>query len=400
NTAVYGIIERLLSPSPERRTPDCPVYPRCGGCRTRHMSYAEELRFKSQRVEDALRRIGGLELPLSPILGAAEPCGYRNKTIYTVGRVQGHAVTGFYQERSHDLISAPDCRLESEYAKRAAAALRGWMNKFNIPAFSEKTRRGVRRLMCRFGFASREGQIVLVTGEGSVPQLEALVKALRGQCPETVSILQNRNPHPGDTVLSHDFRLLWGRETMEDTLCSLRFSLAADAFYQVNRTQAERLYAEALSCAALTGEETALDLYCGAGTITLALARQAKEVIGVEVVESAVENARRNAAANGIQNARFLCADAGKAAEALRAEGQHPDVIVVDPPRKGLLPEVPAILASLNPGKIIYVSCNPATLARDLKLLAQQGYPTQKATPVDMFPGTCHVECVTLMTRK
>lgn len=391
-SAVYAKIERLISPSAHRVTPDCPVYGRCGGCSLRHMDYAEELTFKLARVNDAFSRIGGLALTADEIIGSDHIDGYRNKTIYTVGMADGKAVTGFYRARSHELIPAPACAIESDFAKRAAAALRASMDEYRIPAFDEKTGTGIRRLMCRFGFQSHEGQIVLVTGRGGIPHEKALIEALLAACPETVSLMRNTNPNPGDTILSRDFAVLWGADHITDELCSLRFHLAADAFYQVNRDQAEKLYGKALEYAGLTENDTALDLYCGTGTITLCLARQAKRVVGAEIVESAIENARANAVANGIENADFICADAGEAAKRLEREGFRPDVVVVDPPRKGLFPEVPGIIASMAPKRVVYVSCDPATLARDLKLFSGLGYTAVKATVFDLFPRTASVE--------
>jgi 23S rRNA (uracil1939-C5)-methyltransferase len=397
--AVYGKIEKIYNMSFHRTDAFCDVYGKCGGCAVRHMDYEEELNFKRQRVDDAFKRIGGLELCVDEILGAKTTEGYRNKTIYTVGKGENGTVTGFYKVRSHDLVPAPDCAIESDYSRRAAKALRFAMNALKIPVFDEKSRTGVRRLMCRYGFKSGQGQIVLITGNGNIPHQEKLIDGLLKSCPETVSIMRNINPNPGDTVMTHEFTTLWGQEYMEDELCDLNFRLAPDAFYQVNRDQAEILYNRALDYAELTGEETALDLYCGTGTITLCLAKRAKTVIGAEIVESAIENAKKNAERNGVENAKFICADAGEAAERLKKEGFTPDVIVVDPPRKGLLPEVPPIIASMNPKRIVYVSCDPATLARDLKIFQDLGYKATKATATDMFPRTHHVETVVLMSR-
>lgn len=399
-TAVYAKVEKLTSESKERILPDCPVYWQCGGCMLRHMSYSEELRLKKKRVEDAVRRIGGIDLPVSEILGAEKTEGYRNKTIYTVGRTGDRAVTGFYRERSHDLVSAPDCAIESDYSKRAAAALRRSMDGYFIPEYEPETGRGVRRLMCRFGFSSGEGQIVIVCGRGKLPHEKEIVEELLKACPETVSIMKNVNPDPGDTVLGKDYELIYGKESITDKLCSLSFELAPDAFYQVNREQAERLYGKALEYADLKSGDTALDLYCGTGTITLCLAKSAGRAIGAEIVESAVRNARKNAERNGIHNAEFICADAGKAAFELAQKGLRPDVVVVDPPRKGLFPDVPGIIAEMEPKRIVYVSCDPATLARDLRIFDSLGYRAEKLTAVDMFPRTSHVETVVLMSRE
>ncbi len=398
-TAVYAKVEAIITTSECRQAPDCTVFWQCGGCMLRHMSYGEELRLKKKRVEDAVKRIGGIDLPAEEIIGADSVSGYRNKTIYTVGRIGNRGVTGFYRERSHDLIAAPDCAIESDYSRRAAAAVRRAMDGYFIPEFDPETGRGLRRLMCRFGFSSGEGQVVLVTGKGKLPHEKELLEAILTACPETVSVLKNVNSDPGDTVLGRDYELLHGRQSIRDELCGLSFDLAPDAFYQVNRAQAEKLYGRALEYADLSENDTALDLYCGTGTITLCLARKAGRVIGAEIVESAVKNARLNAERNGINNAVFICADAGKAASELGAQGFRPDVVVVDPPRKGLFPEVPGIIAGMEPKRIVYVSCDPGTLARDLKIFSELGYRAEKLTAVDMFPRTSHCEVVVSMSR-
>lgn len=396
NTAVYGKLERLLSASPERVEPDCPVYGKCGGCAVRHMSYSEELRFKRQKVQNCITRIGGLDIKADEIIGADSVDGYRNKTIFTVGE---GGETGFYRARTHDLVPAPECSIESDYARRVAGAVRKYMRECRVPAFSEKTGSGVRRVMARYGFESREGQAVIVTGRGAVKSADKLIEYILSAAPETVSIMRNINPRPGDTVLSFDYERLWGRESIRDTLCGLSFDLSAGAFYQVNHDQAEKLYGKALEYAALTGSETVLDLYCGTGTITLCLAKKAGRAIGCEIVGAAIENAVENAKHNGVQNAGFICADAEKCADELLKSVLRPDVVCVDPPRKGLSPEVPGIIAKMAPERVVYVSCDPATLARDLKCFASFGYKTEKATPVDMFPRTAHVETVVLMSR-
>ncbi len=398
--AVYGKIERLLEASPERISPDCAVYGKCGGCALRHMSYREELEFKKKRVEDAFLHIGGIELKVDEILGAKEINGYRNKTIYTVGRDENGAVTGFYRARSHELIPTDRCLIESDYGNRCADAVKAWIDRYNIPIFDSESGQGVRRLMCRWGEKSGEGQVVLVTGKGEIPHKKELVEKILEICPETVSIMGNVNPAPGDTVLSREFYTIWGQDYIMDSLCGMEFRLAPGAFYQINHNQAERLYEKAIEYAALTGREKVLDLYCGTGTITLRLAMEAKEAVGAEIVESAVKNAGENAERNGVGNVRFICGDAGETARTLREKGYNPEVVVVDPPRKGLLPEVSGIIASMEPQRVVYVSCDPGTLARDLKLFKELGYDPQKATAVDMFPRTSHVETVVLLSRQ
>jgi len=397
-TAAWAKVEELIDPAASRVAPDCPAYPRCGGCALRHMDYAEELRFKRRRVDDALARIGGLPLRTEAILAAPATEGWRNKAVFNVGERDGRPVTGFYRERSHDIVPVERCAIESDYANRAAAAVRRWMEENGVPAYDEKARRGVRRVFCRYGFASGEGQTVVVTGGGPLPEA-ALVRSLRAACPETVSVLRNVNESDGNVVLAGAFTVLYGAAEITDTLCGVRFTIAPQAFYQINRAQAETLYEQAAAFAALDGRKRVLDLYCGAGTITLRLAREAGEAVGVEVVEEAVRNARENAARAGIGNVRFLAGDAAAAAKQLAAEGFRPDVVTLDPPRKGLLPGTAETVAAMAPERVVYVSCDPATLARDVKQFAALGYEARRAVAVDMFPRTAHVETVVLMMR-
>lgn len=395
----WGKVERLIAPSAHRVSPACPVYGKCGGCAALHMDYEEELRFKRGKVNDALRRIGGLDLEVEEIIGADEPGSYRNKAIYSVAKENGKTITGFYRRHSHEVISAEGCLIETDYSRRAAGSLRKWMDENGIDAYSPETRKGIRRLFCRYGAGTGQGQVVVVTGSGDLPQKDSLISAILKACPETVSIMRNINAAPGDTVLSADFETLWGSDSITDTLCGLRFDLAAGAFYQVNRDQAQRLYDKALEFADLTKEDTALDLYCGAGTITLCLASRAKEAVGAEIVRSAVDNARENAAKNGVTNVRFICADAAEAAKELLSQGFRPTVITVDPPRKGLLPGTAEIIASFEPERIVYVSCDPATLARDLKVFEALGYKAIRAAAADLFPRTEHIESVVLLSK-
>lgn len=396
----YAKIEELLERSPHRVSPDCQVYGRCGGCTLRHMDYTEELRFKLNKVNDCLRRLGGTDVTAETIIPSPLTDGYRNKTIYTVSRIGGRAVTGFYRPRSHDLVPVESCAAESDYASRAASAVREWMERWDIPEFDCRRGEGVRRVFCRFGFATREGQVTLVTGKGELPRRDELIRTVLDSCPGTVGILRSVNDSAGDTVLGRDFELLWGRERIWDELAGLRFSIAPGAFYQVNRDGAERLYAMAIELAGLDGTQRVLDLFCGTGTITLLMARRAREAVGVEIVESAVMSARENARRNGIENVRFISGDAGSETEKLLGEGFRPDVVVVDPPRKGLLTGAAEIIARMEPERIVYVSCDPATLARDIKDFSVRGYCPERVCAVDMFPRTCHVETVAMMSRR
>jgi len=394
NTA-FARVEEILVRSPARREGDCPHYPACGGCDFRHVSYGEELEAKRQHVEDCLRRIGGADIRVEEILGG-ETDRYRNKSQFPVS-VQGQA--GFYRARSHQVIPAADCRLQTPQAGAVARAVEAYLAACGVPAYDEERHRGLLRHI--YVRTNREGQalVCLVVNGKELPCENELVKRIRSACPDTVGVVLNVNTRRTNVVLGEVYRTLWGEDTLEDVLCGLRFRLAIPAFYQVNRPQAERLYGKAEELAGLTGRETVLDLYCGAGTITLSLARHAAQVIGAELVPEAVENARENARVNGVENAEFFCGDAGEIARRLAEENLQPDVVVVDPPRKGLGEEVVPTVAAMAPGRVVYVSCDPATLARDVKRFAGEGYTLERAVAVDMFPRTRHVETVALLTR-
>ncbi len=396
--AAFARVERVLTPSPERCDPGCPHYPACGGCRTRHMSYAEELRFKKQKVEDALRRIGGADVTLEAIHASPETDRYRNKAQLPVG--EGPRI-GFYRGRTHDVLDVPDCRLQPEAVSCLRAAVLGWMRDYAVPAYDERAHRGlVRHLHVRTG-SNGSALVCLVVNapaEKELPGEEQLVRRLLKAHPALSGAVLSSNTARTNVVLGRDFRTLWGRDFLDETLCGLRFRLSVPSFFQVNRGQCQRLYARALDFAALTGRETVLDLYCGIGTITLCMARHAWRAIGAEIVPEAVEDARANARLNGMTNAEFIRGDAGGISAHLAREGVRPDVITVDPPRKGLSPEAVAAIAQMSPQKIVYISCDPATLGRDVKLFSQRGFLVQRAEAVDMFPRTEHIETVALLS--
>lgn len=393
----YARVEEILERSPARREPDCPHYPACGGCDFRHISYAEELEAKRQRVEDALRRVGGAELPVEEILAAPTVDGYRNKAQFPVSP---EGLAGFYRARSHQVIPALDCRLQAPPAGAVAGAVEAYLRAFSVPAYDERTGRGLLRHI--YVRTSREGRalVCLVVNGEALPHEKELVRRIRAACPDTVGVMLNVNTRDTNAVLGDAYRTLWGEDTLTDELCGLTFRLSAPAFYQVNRDQAERLYGKAVEFAGLTGRETVLDLYCGAGTITLAMARYAGRVIGAEIVPEAIANARENARRNGMENAEFFCGDAGAIAKKLAEERLRPDVIVVDPPRKGLGEEVAPVIASMDPERIVYVSCDPGTLARDVKRFSEQGYRAVRAAAADLFPRTRHVETVVLLSQQ
>ena len=392
----FARVEEILVPAAGRQEPDCPHYPACGGCDFRHLTYEEELTAKRMRVQDALQRIGGTDITVSEILGSEETQYYRNKSQFPIS-AQGRA--GFYRARSHDVIPTTECLIQSEEAGKIARAVEEYVSAFSVPAYDEKKHKGlVRHIYVRTN-QKGEALVCLVVNGFKLPREQELVQYIRTACPKTVGVVLNSNTKETNVILGDTYRTLWGEDTLMDTLCGLTFRLAIPAFYQVNRPQAERLYGRAIEYAQLTGSETVLDLYCGAGTITLAMAGKAGKVIGAEIVPEAIENAKENAARNGVANAEFFCGDAGEIAAKLAADRLRPDVVVVDPPRKGLSEDVIAAIAKMSPDRVVYVSCDSGTLGRDVKRFAEVGYDLRKATAVDMFPRTCHVEAVAFLSK-
>ena len=399
-SAAYARAERLICASPERREPQCPYFGKCGGCDTWHLSYKEELRFKLGRVNDALKHIGKQTVTAEHIIGADSYVRYRNKGIFAVSDDNGVPKAGFFRERSHELIAVDDCLIQNELCRRAGDVITKFMVQHGIAAYDEASGKGtVRHIFCRKAYYTGDAVVCIVSARGFGAATSALTDMLRRACPELTGIVLNINKAAGNTVLAGDFYTLWGKADMSDILCGSTFEISPQAFYQINPPQAERLYGKALEYAAPSPGALVLDLYCGAGTISLCLARSAGRVIGAEIVPEAVENAAENARVNGISNTDFICADAGQAAARLSADGLHPEVIVVDPPRRGMDEAAVAAAASMQPSRIVYVSCNPATLARDVLRFSQLGYSLSAVTAVDMFPRTAHVETVVLLSK-
>ena len=395
-SVAFAKVLEVLEPSSERMESDCPYFPRCGGCTYRHIRYEEELRLKKQRVQDNLSRIGGSDVTVEEILGAQDTLRYRNKAQYPVSK---DGAVGFYRARTHEVIECEHCLLVKPEADAAAEALREYMQSCRVAGYDEKTGRGlVRHLYIRSNAAGESLVCVLVNGD-KLPKEDRLVTLLRDACPKCTGIVLGTNTKKGNVILGDRYRTLWGSDRLEDTLCGKTFRLSVPSFYQVNRVQAERLYAKTIEFADLTGQETVLDLYCGAGTITLALSDHAKKVLGAEIVPEAIDDARENAARNGVKNAEFFCGDASDVAKKLARENLRPDVITVDPPRKGLAADVVESIAEMQPGRVVYVSCDSATMARDVKRLADLGYTAQRACAVDMFPRADHVETVVLLSK-
>ena len=391
-TAVWGRGEELLEASPHRVEPPCPVFGKCGGCATMHMSYEKELEFKLARVNDCLERIGGLSLLAQTILGAEGTDSYRGKGIYNFAP---GPLCGFYRARSHDIVSTGRCRLQPACFDRAAEALSAWMRENKVPAYDEQSGKGlVRHLYLR---RSETEFTACIVSAGALP--EGAAEALRRACPELTGVLLCLNPKARNTVLTENIRLLWGSEYVYEKLCGARFRLSPLTFFQINTRQAERLYELVRQYGEPAGK-TVLDLYCGAGSIGLSAARDASLLIGSDIVPAAIENARHNARENGVENCEYLCGDAGEVAAELAQRGLRPDLIIVDPPRKGVTPDVIRAIGAMAPDRLVYVSCDPATLARDLKLLQETGYTPTQAAAVDMFPRTRHVECVCLLSKR
>ena len=392
----FGRIEELLEKSPNRAEPFCPIYKRCGGCVCQHMTYETSLAFKRRQVQDLLERVGGLSIEVPPVLGMAHPFGYRNKGAYPVAQVGGAPACGFFAPRSHDLIPLPQngCAIQGEDSAKATQAVLAWMRQNNVPAYDELTGRGlVRHIMTR-STTHGELMVVLVVTRADIPKAGQLIELLKAAVPGLCSICLSINSRRTNVILGTDIRVLWGKDTMEDTLCGLRFSVSPLSFFQVNPAQTEKLYGLALEYAGLTGFETIVDAYCGAGTISLLLAQKAKKVIGIEIVPEAIQNANENAVRNHIENAEFHVGATEDLLPRLIADGLRPDVIVLDPPRKGCDPAVLDAIIAAAPKRVVYVSCGAPTLARDAKLLAEGGYTAEKVQCVDMFCWTGAVETV------
>lgn len=396
----FGIIEEILQPSPDRVDDHCPVYKKCGGCAFRHISYEAELRHKAEFVQSNLRRLGGLDPVMLPITPSPLVQGYRNKAQYPIREYDGKIEAGFFAKRSHRVISCASCDLQPAFFEQILEYTKQFLEEYHISAYDEQTGKGkVRHLYIRYGEVSGEVMVCLVVNSERLPHATEYVEGLLKVCPQVVSVVLNINREQNNVILGQKCITLYGKDTIEDTLCDVRFELSPLSFYQVNRQAAEKLYRLAAEMAQFEGNELLIDLYCGAGTIGLSMASKVRELIGVEIVPDAVENAKENAKRCGVENARFICADAKEAAAQLAAENLHPDVIVVDPPRKGCDLEVLQAIAAMAPKRLVMISCNSASLARDCKELEALGYHLEKSAPVDLFPRTTHVETVVLLSK-
>ncbi len=398
--SAYAIAKftELLEASEKRIKPACPAFPQCGGCTLQHLAYSEQLSHKKQTVEDALRRIGRLsDFELFDTIGMDEPSHYRNKGSFPYANT-GHVAFGFFAPRSHRLVPLEDCMIQHPSIVNVALCVRRWAQDNRVSIYDEQTHMGsLRHCMARIGSDGRV-MAVIVT-HGKLPHREELISALQSAVPKLCSIYHNRNDQRTNVIFGERYELIWGDAEIYDEIGGLRFSVSPASFLQVNPAQTEKLYSTALEYLDLHGSETVADVYCGIGTISLLTAKHCGHVTGIENVAAAVDDAKKNAELNGVSNVDFICEDAAAALSSLIKGGFRPDKLIVDPPRKGCEDAALEAIASCGAERIVYVSCNPATLARDCAYLSEHGYCVQKAQPVDMFPFTAHVECVVLMSR-
>ena len=401
----YGKVESIVTPSQDRIEPKCPVSTRCGGCVYRHLKYDAELTVKHKKVYDAVTRIGKVDGSLvKEIIGADENRvdRYRNKAQIPVGvNKNGEVEMGFYSRHSHRIAPCDDCLLSPQIFTKISNLLKDFLTKYPYLIYSEETHSGkIRHLYLRIAEQTGEVMVCVVVNGRGFDHQDELFNSITEKYPQVKSIVINVNTAKTNVILGYENIVVYGKESITDVLCDLEFELSPLAFYQVNRVQAQRLYEKAREYAHLSKDDVLIDLYCGTGTIGLSMAKECKELIGVEIIDKAIENAKKNAVNNGIDNARFICGDATVAADELKREGITPDVIVVDPPRKGLTEKLVDTIVEMSPKRVVYISCDPATLARDLKQFEESQYSVKEITPVDLFPRTAHVESVCLLTRR
>ena len=400
NSYARGRIKQILHESVDRVAPLCELYEECGGCQLQHLSYEAQLRAKRAQVVDALTHIGKLpQIPVMETLRAEEPWNYRNKMQFPIGRNSGKIVIGCFAQGSHRIINTENCHIQRAENNDLANAAREIAEQLHIPVYNEDTHKGVlRHIVGRVG-RSNDLMAVIVTATKQLPRAKDFVRMMRERLPNLVSVHQNIQTYRNNVIMGRDTQLLWGRPTIIDSLGRLNFHISPRSFFQVNTRQAERLYEQALAYADLHGTETVIDAYCGTGTITLFLAQKARKVYGIEIVQPAILDARKNARDNNVKNAEFIVGDATAVMPALYKQGIRPDVVVVDPPRAGCTETVLRTFANMKPQRIVYVSCNPATLARDLAILKEHGYHAQEVQPVDLFPQTSHVETISVLSQ-
>ncbi len=394
-------IEKIIKPSEKRQENDCPVFKKCGGCVYRHVKYEDELEFKRNNVRDDFERIGHFKnVKLMPIIGAENTLRYRNKAQYPVGSENGKICAGFFASRTHEIVPCEDCLLQPAIFSEIVKEVIAWAESNGVAAFDSKTGRGeLRHIYLRIAEKTGEIMLTLVSAVKKLKNEDELVKKITEKFPQVKTLVINVNSEKTNVILGDECRDLYGNGFICDILCDTKIKISPLSFYQVNRRQAERLYEKAREYMGNVENKTVLDLYCGTGTIGLCTAKGAKRLIGVEIIEEAVKDAEENARINLRENAEFICADAEKAAEILKEKNIPADIIVVDPPRKGLTPKLIETIAGFDPERVVYVSCDPATLARDSEIFGQYGFNVQQVTPVDLFPRTAHCENVALLMR-
>ena len=398
----FGRLEKILTESPHRVEIVDKVYAQTGTMSLQHLTYDAQLAFKKQQVENVLTKIAKLpDVEVQDVIGMEHPYGYRNKAQVPVRKIDGRLTTGFFRKNSHDLIPLEDFIIQDPEIDKAIVAVRDVMRKYHVKPYNEKEHTGwLRHIIVRRGHFTGEIMVILVTNSNEFHRQEEIVKAIQQAVPTMVSMIQNINTKKTNVILGNESKVLIGEDKYQDKLLGMTFNISHQSFYQVNAIQTETLYQTAVDYADLTGNETVIDAYCGIGTMTLALAQKAKHVYGMEIVEPAIDNAKENVKLNDVDNVSFEVGPAEKIIVEWAEKGKQVDVVVVDPPRKGLAPEFIDAVLTMKPEKMVYVSCNPSTLARDLRLLNEGGYTVQKVQPVDMFPQTTHIECVALMSHK
>ncbi len=396
----FGIVEEIITPSKERIDVDCPVFKQCGGCSFRHIGYEAELKLKEKAVKDAFTRLGGFDMDIDGILPSEKTENYRNKAQYPLGIENNEVVSGFYAKRSHRIVKSDNCKIQDERFSKISNWILDFIKDRNISVYDEKTGKGLlRHIYLRVAEKTGEIMVCLVSSKKKVPFLKEFSEEIKNIFPDIKSVVLNVNPENTNVILGRDYEILSGSDTIRDIFLGNEFLIAPASFYQVNKLQAERLYEKAFEYAEFKGDETLLDLYCGIGSIGLSAYSKVKKLVGVEVVPQAIENAKKNAELNNAKNAEFICADAKKAAKELLQKGLKPDVIIIDPPRQGCDKEVIESITQMSPEKVVMISCNPSTAARDAKLLCERGYKLLKYMAIDLFPKTSHVETVCLLCK-
>lgn len=400
SSCAFAKISSIKQASPDRVESDCKAYEKCGGCVFRHINYKAEAEIKENFVKDCLKRIGHIDIPVEPIIAPSGRDAYRNKAQFPLSQTDDGLKIGFFSQHSHRVVDCRDCALQPKEFETILNAFEKYIRKFNVSVYDEMAHTGLlRHIYIRKAEASGEIMVCAVINGRALPAEKSLVEILLDSCRSISSIIVNINKEKTNVILGKKCHTIYGSDYITDELCGCRFRISPLSFYQVNRSQAQKLYAKAAEYASLNSRQTVLDLYCGAGTIGLTMADRVKQIIGVEIVPEAIEDAKINTQLNNIENARFICADASNAAQRLKTEGIKPDTVILDPPRKGCAKDLLETVAQMAPEKIVYISCDPATQARDTAILTELGYNAEKACPVDMFPGTGHVESVVKMVK-